>query len=70
LPKTSHVELSAYNIIGQKIATLVSGVMDAGTHHVTWDASDNRGVSVPSGVYFYQLKAGDFTATRKMLLLR
>ena len=70
LPKTSHVELSAYNIIGQKIATLVSGVMDAGTHQVTWDASDNRGVSVPSGVYFYQLKAGDFTATRKMLLLR
>ncbi|MGC9092461.1 MAG: carboxypeptidase regulatory-like domain-containing protein [Bacteroidota bacterium] len=70
LPKNDRVELSIYNIIGQKIATLINGEMSAGTYQITWNATDARGLSVPSGIYFYQLRAGDFTATRKMLLLR
>jgi len=70
LPKNDHVELSIYNILGQKIVTLVNGKMSAGTYQIAWDARDAHGLSVPSGIYLYQLKAGDFKATRRMLLLR
>jgi flagellar hook assembly protein FlgD len=42
----------------------------AGHHSVVWDGTDNRGVNVGSGVYFYRINAGEFTATKKMILLK
>jgi len=44
--------------------------MAAGTHQVTWNATDDRGLPVASGVYFYRLKAGELVATRKMMLVK
>jgi hypothetical protein len=65
LPLTSEVELSIHNLLGQKVATLVSERQSAGTYSVKWDASN-----FTSGVYLYRLQAGNYVATRKMMLIR
>jgi len=65
LPHNSKVELSVYNVLGQKIATLVNTEMAAGLHTVTWSAGN-----APTGVYFYTISAGDYTATKQMVLLK
>jgi hypothetical protein len=59
------VKLSVFNILGNEIETLVSEAKPAGNYEVTWNASN-----LPSGVYFYQIKAGSEVDTKKMLLLR
>jgi len=61
----AHVCLRIYNVVGQEVATLVDGEQEAGYYTVTWNASD-----VASGVYFYRLTAGEFTATRRMVLMK
>jgi hypothetical protein len=65
LPMTSHVELNVFNLLGQKIATLVNERLQAGYHQMAWEAS-----GFASGVYYYQLIAGDYREVRKMILLR
>jgi flagellar hook assembly protein FlgD len=62
------VELSVYNLLRQKVATLVSGKQKAGYHQVKWDASQPAGIA--SGIYLYRLEAGDFVETKKMILMR
>ncbi len=64
------VELSVYNMLGQKVHTLVKERQRAGQHEVVWDGRDNAGREVSSGVYVYQLEAGERVQSRKMLLLR
>ncbi|RMI13841.1 MAG: hypothetical protein D6681_05615, partial [Calditrichaeota bacterium] len=56
--------------LGREIATLVNEKMAPGMYEVQWDGRDDTGKPVSSGVYLYRLKAGDFTATRKMILMR
>lgn len=70
LPKASEVSLSIYNLRGQLVRSLVSGNLAAGNHHVVWDAKNERGVALASGLYLYVLRAGDFTAQRKLVLMR
>jgi hypothetical protein len=70
LPEASNVELSVYNILGQKVITLVNKQMDAGNHKVTWAGVDESGSTVASGVYFYRINAGSFTEVKKMTLLK
>ncbi|RKZ01420.1 MAG: hypothetical protein DRQ04_04925 [Candidatus Hydrothermota bacterium] len=70
LPKTQDVELYVYNVSGQKVRTLVSGTLNAGTHSVTWDGRDDVGNRLPSGTYFYTLRTDNKEITRKVLLLR
>ncbi len=70
LPKPAEVNLTIYNILGEKVVTLTEGTRTAGVHTVTWDGRDSRGNTVASGVYFYRLDAGDFTATKKMLMMK
>jgi len=70
LPATSNIELAIFNVMGQKVATLYSGMHQAGVSKVTWMGKNNRGVDVPSGVYFCKLSSGDFSMTRKMLLVK
>ncbi|MCK4461862.1 MAG: T9SS type A sorting domain-containing protein, partial [candidate division Zixibacteria bacterium] len=65
LPVAQRVNLTIYNVLGQKVATLVDGVQDAGPQQVEWNASD-----VSSGVYFYRLTTEQNIKTRKMLLLK
>ena len=65
VPTKEVVGLSIYNLLGQEIATLVNEEMSAGTHEVIFDAS-----TLCTGVYFYKLTSGSFSATRKLLLLK
>jgi len=65
LPNASDVKLEIFNIMGQRVAVLAEGPLEAGYHSVIWDG--NR---VASGVYFYRLDAGDFVETKKMVLLK
>jgi FlgD Ig-like domain len=70
LPKDAQVNLDIYNVLGQHVKTLVNEMQRAGRQTVTWDGTDNSGSSVASGVYFYKLRAGDFTDTKKMVMLK
>lgn len=66
LPSISEVNLTVYNLLGQRVASLVSGQqMNAGSHTVAFDAS-----ALSSGIYFYELKAGNFVQQRKMTLIK
>ena len=71
LPEASRVKLEVYNTSGQKLRTLVDEKqMKRGRHAVRWEGKNQKGQEVASGVYFYRFTAGDFTTTRKMVLLR
>ncbi len=63
------VSLKIYNLIGQEIANLVDGYKPAGYHFVTWNGRNSQGNKVPSGVYLYQFRAGEYSVTKKMVLL-
>ncbi len=65
LPRRSHVTLAVYNTLGQQLATLVNGIVEAGYHEVQFNAS-----GLASGVYFYRLQAGDFVRVRKFCLIK
>ena len=65
LAALSHVNLSVYDIAGRRVAELVNGWREAGQHEVTFDASN-----LASGMYFYQIQAGDYSAVRKMVLVK
>jgi hypothetical protein len=67
--KEVHVSLTIYNLHGKLVRKLVDAVRVPGIHRIHWDGKDARGLPVPSGVYFYRVKAGDFIATRKMTSL-
>ena len=71
LPQAADVELTVYNVVGQVVRTLVAQHQSAGRYAVAWDATDDGGHSLSSGMYFYHLQAGDeFREVRKMLLLK
>ena len=64
------VRLNIYNILGKKVSTLLNNVVNPGRHKVEWNAKDNEGNPVASGIYFYELSSSSFTARKKMLLIR
>jgi hypothetical protein len=70
LPKKIKVKLDIYNLIGQKVRTLVNAQQSAGYKSVSWNGLASTGKEAPQGVYFYTFKAGDFTKHRKMILLK
>jgi hypothetical protein len=70
LPQAAHVILSVYNALGQEVRRLVDEIRPAGYQTVEWDGRNDQGRPVASGVYLYRLRAGSFTQTRKMVLLR
>ena len=65
-----HIMLNIYNILGQNVSTLVNGVMNPGTYTMEWNATDEAGNPVASGIYFYELRSSSFIARKKMLLIR
>lgn len=69
LPESAHVEINVYNILGQKITNLVNEGKAAGNHQISWNAKNSAGRSIPSGIYFYRMKADEYTKTHRMLLL-
>ena len=70
LPLAGNVELDVCNALGEKVRVLADGRKNAGVYCVSWDGMDASGRAVPSGVYFYRIKAGSFSRVRKALLIR
>ena len=69
LPASTRVRLEVFNILGQRVTTLVDGERPAGFHTARWDATDASGLAVGAGLYFYRLKGGGVHLTRRMLLI-
>ena len=65
LPEKNHVKLIIYDVIGNKVATLIDQIVEPGYHSVLWDAS-----KYASGVYFYSFRSGSYNATKKLMLLK
>ena len=70
LPKASFVKIQIYNILGQKVRSLVDEPQEPGYKTIRWDGEDDGGNEVSSGVYFYRIEAADFVKCRKMILLK
>lgn len=70
LPVESHVSLEIYNILGQKIAVFADDLYPAGRHEVVWDGIASDGNSAGSGIYFARLQAGDFSETKKIVMMK
>jgi hypothetical protein len=70
LPEQAQVTLGIYDLLGKQIKTLVNQSQDAGNKKALWDGTDNLGRTVSAGVYLYQIQAGEFTHTRKMLYIK
>jgi hypothetical protein len=70
LPTPSTVTLRVFNVSGRLIRTLIDKPMPGGFHSARWNSRDDRGLSVASGVYFYELRVGKYVDRRRMVLLR
>ena len=70
LPRLSDVKLVIYNILGQRVITLVDEKLNPGEYDVVWNGNDGHGRAVSSGVYFYRIEAAEFVNSKKMLLLK
>ncbi len=70
LPKSAYVSLVIFNMLGQEVARPLTQVMSAGTHQVNWRGCNEQGDALASGVYLYRLTADNFSATRKLVLVR
>jgi formylglycine-generating enzyme required for sulfatase activity len=70
LPVQGEVELSVFNLVGQQVATLVSGLRQIGSYSVQWDGQDDAGRDLASGIYLYRLQTEKLMETRRLLLLR
>ncbi len=70
LPEAGFVNVEIYNILGQRVKTLVNEYQDAGNYTVTWNGDDEYGSSVASGVYFYRFNSGQYKDIKKMVLMK
>jgi hypothetical protein len=70
LPENSLVNIIIYDMLGREVKTLVNTTQDAGFKSVVWNATNDHGKPVSAGVYLYQIQAGDFVQTKKMVLLK
>ncbi|HER42930.1 MAG TPA: T9SS type A sorting domain-containing protein, partial [Candidatus Eisenbacteria bacterium] len=70
VPRPGRVRIAVYDIAGRRGAVLVDRFMEAGEFTARWDGRDERGRAAASGVYFARMTMDDFSATRKMVLLR
>ena len=70
LPEDALVNITIYDMLGREVKTLVNTTQDAGFKSVVWNATNDHGKPVSAGVYLYQIQAGDFVQTKKMVLLK
>ncbi len=72
LPQTAQVDVSVYDVLGRKIATLMTGDQTAGYHTIEWDSHDSQGMTVPSGIYFIRMNvpSEQFSAVQKAMLVK
>ena len=70
LPDQTHVNITIYDMLGRQVKTLMDQTQDAGYRSVIWDATNDYGKPVSAGIYLYQIQAGNFMRTKKMVLLK
>ena len=70
LPEAANVEFRIFTLLGQEVANVSKGVLGAGQHHIDWDGHSRTGVQLGSGIYFYELRAGDRVKSGTMTLVR
>ncbi len=70
LSRYGYSTLKIYNLLGREVTTLVNKALPAGSHAVRWDGRDSEGNSVSSGIYFYRLTSGAYSASKKMILVK
>ena len=70
LPEEQHVSIAIYDVMGRKIRSLMNNSQAAGYHSIHWDAKNEMGEGVAAGMYIYTIQAGEFRATKKMVLLK
>ena len=70
LPEDNFVTLTVYDMLGRKITQLVNTSQEAGFRSVQWNSTNSFGKPISAGVYFYQIRAGEFVQTKKMVLLK
>ena len=70
LPENVHVNITIYDMLGRQIKNLINQTQDAGYRSVRWNATDDYGKPVSAGIYLYQIQAGEFVQTKKMVLLK
>jgi predicted outer membrane repeat protein len=70
LPENGHVNVTIYDMLGRQVKTLISKTQDAGYKSVIWNATNDYGKPVSAGIYLYQIQAGEYISTKKMVLLK
>ena len=70
IAENSYVSVNVYNMMGEKVATLVNQYQNAGYYFTSWDSRNDLGISVSAGVYIYQIKAGKYVQVKKLILLK
>ena len=70
IPKSTHVTIEIYNILGQKVDVLVDQDQEVGSYRADWDGKDGQGNRLATGAYFYQIRADEFVESKKMLMLK
>ena len=70
VPSRTDVTIEIFNVLGQKVRTLVDETKTAGSYRVQWDGRDDAGSAVSTGLYLYRLSTGELVETRKMMLLK
>ncbi len=70
VPKSQKVDISVFNVLGQKVVTLYRGVRNPGNYSVVWNGKNSNGINVPSGVYYYNIHGTESSLTKKMILLK
>ena len=70
LPENGHVNVIIYDMLGKQVKTLINQTQDAGYRSIIWDATNDYGKPVSAGIYLYQIQAGEYISTKKMVLLK
>ncbi len=70
IEEAGHVSINIYNMKGQLVKTLVNEYLDSAYHNVSWNGKDNSSKTVSSGIYFYKMRSSNYTATKKMILMK
>ena len=70
IPEVSEVTLEIYNVMGQRVRTLVQGTHEAGRYQIVWNATNDLGQGLSSGMYVYRIQAGDFVSVKKLVLMK
>ena len=70
IPEVTDVTLEIYNVMGQRVRTLAQGSHEAGRYQIVWNATNDLGQALSSGMYIYRIQAGDFVSVKKLVLMK